>query len=46
MTTASDLAHWDAVFGENDARDGLLLWARGPLPPALAAVEEPTRAVR
>lgn len=32
------LAEWDAAFVENVARDGILLWARGPLPPALAAV--------
>jgi hypothetical protein len=32
------LAHWDAGFVENVARDGLLQWARAPLPPALSAV--------
>jgi predicted nucleotidyltransferase len=34
-----DLADWDPMFISNLARDGLLLWSRGPLPPALAAVE-------
>jgi predicted nucleotidyltransferase len=29
-------ARWDPMFVENVARDGLLLWARGPLPPALS----------
>lgn len=33
-----DLADWDAMFVANIARDGILLWARRPLPPALAAV--------
>jgi predicted nucleotidyltransferase len=33
-----DLADWDAAFVENVARDGLLLWARGPLPAPLAAI--------
>lgn len=32
-------ARWDPQFIEHIARDGILLWARGPLPPALAAVE-------
>lgn len=27
--------HWDESFVENVARDGILLWARGPLPAAL-----------
>jgi predicted nucleotidyltransferase len=34
-----DLADWDPMFVSNLAHDGLLLWSRGPLPPALAAVE-------
>jgi predicted nucleotidyltransferase len=29
---------WDPAFVGNVARDGLLLWSRGPLPDALAAV--------
>src|SRR5262249_21452073 len=33
------LAGWDELFLENVARDGLLLWARGPLPEALAPIE-------
>jgi len=32
------LAEWDAAFAANVARDGILLWARGPLAPALTAV--------
>jgi len=35
---ASDLAGLDACFVENVARDGRLLWARGPLPTALAPI--------
>ena len=35
-----DLADWDAAFVENVARDGILLWARAPLPPELAPVKE------
>ncbi len=35
-----DLADWDPLFVENVARDGVLLWARGPLPPSLAPVAE------
>lgn len=38
-----DLADWDPLFIENVARDGILLWARGPLPPPLAAIAERTR---
>jgi predicted nucleotidyltransferase len=33
-----DFANWDPLFVENIARDGILLWARGPLPAPLAAV--------
>jgi predicted nucleotidyltransferase len=33
-----DLARWDTLFIENVARDGILLWARGPLPEPLAPV--------
>lgn len=36
------LASWDASFVANVAHDGLLLWARGPLPTPLAAVERRT----
>ena len=33
-----NLAGWDDSFTSNVARDGVLLWARGPLPDALAPV--------
>jgi hypothetical protein len=33
-----NLPGWDATFVESVARDGILLWARGGLPPALADV--------
>jgi predicted nucleotidyltransferase len=33
-----NLPDWDATFVESVARDGFLLWARGPLPPALADI--------
>lgn len=36
----SHFAHWDAMFVERIARDGILLWARAPLPDALANVTE------
>jgi len=36
------LAGWDPLFIENVARDGILLWSRGPLPDPLAAVTERT----
>ena len=32
--------HWDQSFVENVARDGVLLWARGPLPAQLRPIEE------
>lgn len=35
-----DLERWDPLFIENVARDGILLWARGPLPRPLAAIGE------
>lgn len=35
-----DLAHWDPLFIENVARDGILLWARGPLPPPFAPIKK------
>jgi predicted nucleotidyltransferase len=38
VLAAYDLADWDPAFVENVARDGLLLWLRGPLPDALAPV--------
>ncbi len=31
-----DLADWDSTFVENIAREGIVLWARGPLPASLA----------
>lgn len=34
------LVDWDEQFVENVARDGVLLWARGPLPAALAPVAD------
>lgn len=40
MWAVGDLEDWDPTFVENVARDGLLLWARGPLPIPLAAVAE------
>ena len=33
-----NLAGWDNLFISNVARDGVLLWARRPLPDALAPV--------
>ncbi len=38
LVARSDLADWDDSFVENVARDGILLWARGPLPPLLNAI--------
>lgn len=35
-----DLSGWDPLFVANIARDGILLWARGPLPASLAPVAE------
>lgn len=35
-----DLTGWDALFVENVARDGLLLWACAPLPAPLAHIEK------
>ena len=35
-----DLAGWDPLFIENVARDGILLWARGPLPEPFAPIAE------
>lgn len=45
MFAAPDLRGWDVTFIENVARDGLLLWARGLLPAALAATERHSRAL-
>ncbi len=42
MLAVRDLADWDPAFVANVARDGLLLWSRGPLPAPLAAVEART----
>lgn len=39
MFTSRTLDEWDPTFVEHVARDGLLLFARGPLPERLAAVE-------
>ncbi len=36
----SHFAHWDTMFVERIARDGILLWARSPLPEALRDVAE------
>lgn len=38
MPVIRDLADWDPTFVAAVARDGLLLWARGPLPAPLAPV--------
>jgi predicted nucleotidyltransferase len=38
MLAVRGLADWESLFVENVARDGVLLWARGPLPAALAPV--------
>ncbi len=38
MLAVRDLADWDPTFTANVARDGILLWARGPLPTPLAGV--------
>jgi predicted nucleotidyltransferase len=35
-----DLGRWDPLFIENVARDGILLWARGPLPTPFAPIAE------
>ncbi len=37
--TLPTFAGWDTSFVENIARDGVLLWAREPLPPQLQAVQ-------
>ena len=35
-----DLASWDPLFVETVARDGILLWARGPLPEPFKSITE------
>jgi predicted nucleotidyltransferase len=35
-----NLAEWDVAFVESVARDGILLWARDPLPESLAGLTE------
>lgn len=39
MLASRTLAEWDPTFVASVIRDGLLLWARGPLPEMLAPVE-------
>ena len=39
MFATSAMREWDTTFIANVARDGLLLWARGPLPQPLNAME-------
>jgi predicted nucleotidyltransferase len=46
MLAWRDLVDWDETFVESVARDGILLFARGPLPAALAPVEERSRHAR
>lgn len=38
FTAVRDLSDWDATFVENIARDGILLWSRGPLAGPLASL--------
>lgn len=40
-----DLADWDVTFVESVVRDGILLWARGPLPPPLEQLTSRAAAV-
>ncbi len=40
IITTSDLSGWDDLFISHVARDGVLLWARGEIPKALASVGE------
>jgi len=35
-----DLERWDPMFIGNVAHDGILLWARGPLPTPFALIAE------
>lgn len=39
LLATPDLAGWDAAFVTYVAREGILLWARAPLPAALAAAD-------
>jgi hypothetical protein len=39
MFASRTMREWDATFIANVTRDGLLVWARGPLPEPLSAVE-------
>ena len=39
MLASHMMREWDTTFLANVARDGLLLWARGPLPTPLSALE-------
>jgi predicted nucleotidyltransferase len=41
LLATPDLAGWDHTFVANVAREGILLWARAPLPLALEAVASP-----
>jgi predicted nucleotidyltransferase len=38
MIASRTLGEWDPTFVEHVARDGIVLWARGPLPARLAAL--------
>jgi predicted nucleotidyltransferase len=40
ILTTEGLQGWDPLFIENVAREGILLWSRGPLPQALEAVAQ------
>ena len=42
MFASRSLSEWDPMFIANIARDGVLLWARGSLSPALMAVAHRT----
>lgn len=44
LTAVRDLSDWDATFVENIARDGILLWSRGPLTGPLASLPTLTEA--
>ena len=39
MFASRTMREWDTMFVVNIARDGLLLWARGPLPKPLSALD-------
>jgi predicted nucleotidyltransferase len=38
LTAVRNLGDWDTTFAENVARDGILLWSRGPLPKPFASL--------